>query len=97
MNAKTLLAVASVAAAFSGMARAGEADQFLSSPQVQNQQRSRAEVKAEAVQAARNERFGEADLSVPAQWAHAARNTHAVRDEAAQAVRLGQIRAGEAS
>lgn len=95
MNAKTLIAVATVAAAFSGMARAGEADLFANGTQFQGQN-LRAEVQAQAVQAAKTARFGEADASTTGvQTATGSRD--AVKAQTLQAVRLGQIPNGEAS
>ena len=96
MNTKSILAVAAVAAAFSGMARAGEADLYLSGATQAQSQRVRAEVQAEAVQAAKAVQFGEADPTVGATQAAAGRDAQTVKAEAVQALRQGQYRVGEA-
>ena len=96
MNAKNLLAIAAVAAAFSATAaQAGEADYTSNLPQVQGQ-RDRAEVRAEAVYAARNRNNEPAGSRVAAP-VQSDTTKQAVRAEAAQAVRLGQIPHGEAA
>ena len=98
MNAKNLLAIAAIAAAFSATAaQAGEADYTSNLPQVQVQgQRDRAEVRAEAVHAARNRNNEPAGSRVAAPL-QSDTTKQAVRAEAAQAVRLGQIPHGEAA
>ncbi|HZY19766.1 MAG TPA: DUF4148 domain-containing protein [Ramlibacter sp.] len=95
MNAKALLAVAAVAAAFSATARAGEADVATNNQPFQGE-RARAEVRAEAVQAVRNYNF-EPNGSRVAAPVQSAVDRQAVRSDTAQAVRLGRIAHGEAA
>lgn len=87
MNAKTLLAVASVAAAFSGFARAGEADMVVDFSKFEST-RTRAEVKAEAVAAVQAKRSGEADPIFAAVPATGVRGVQPAQAERLQA-RLG--------
>ncbi|TFY97097.1 DUF4148 domain-containing protein [Ramlibacter humi] len=94
MNAKTLIAIASVAAAFSGFARAGEASDMIVTPDQLHGTRTRAEVQAEAVQAAKSPSLGEASTTATGASA-GIRDAQAVKAEAVQASRF--IRVGEAS
>lgn len=93
---RNLLAIATIAAAFAaGAAQAGEADYTSNVPQAQGQ-RDRAEVRAEAVQAALNRNPEPAGSRVAAP-VRSQVTQQSVRAEAAQAVRLGQIAHGEAA
>lgn len=94
MNAKSLLAVAAVAAAFSAGA---SADEFYGSERaIQfDGQRTRAEVQAEAAQVARNRSTEPAGSRVAAPIRSTV-DVQALRAETAQAVRLGLIPRGEA-
>lgn len=94
MNAKSLIAVAALAAAASGFAQAGEADTTLPTSHFVST-RTRAEVQAEA-------RFalpgGEAARSVEVGAPTTVRlDVKTVRAQAAQALRAGQIGHGEAA
>jgi hypothetical protein len=95
MNAKSLLAIAALAAAFSGVARADEADASQFAVKFEGA-RTRAEVMAEAatVSATRSTEPAGSRIAAPLKSTVDAK---VLRDQAAQAVRLGQIRAGEAS
>ncbi|MGZ5180754.1 MAG: DUF4148 domain-containing protein [Ramlibacter sp.] len=95
MNAKSLLAIAAIAAAFSATAQAGEADYASNLPQFQGQ-RDRAEVRADGVWAAQNRNPEPAGSRVAAPLKSNV-TAQAVRADAAQAVRLGQIAHGEAA
>lgn len=91
-----LLAIAAIAAAFVGTAaQAGEADYTSNLPQAQGQ-RDRAEVRAEAVQAARDRNPEPAGSRIAAPLRSDV-TPQTVRAEAAQAVRLGKIGHGEAA
>lgn len=93
---RNLLAIATIAAAFAaGAAQAGEADYGSNLPQAQGQ-RDRAEVRAEAVQAASKFSPEPAGSRVAAPLQSQV-TPQTVRAEAAQAVRLGQIAHGEAA
>lgn len=94
MNAKSLLAIAAVAAAFSGIARADEADGSQFAVQFQGS-RTRAEVMAEAATVPATRSLEPAGSRV-APVLKSSVNTQALRAQAAEAVRLGQISAGEA-
>lgn len=93
MNAKTLLAVAAVAAAFSAGARADEIDGPQHAIQIEGQ-RTRAEVQAEAAQVARNRSTEPAGSRVLAPIQSTV-DVQALRAETVQAVRLGLIPSGE--
>jgi hypothetical protein len=94
MNAKSLLAIAAVAAAFSGIARADEADASQFAVQFQGS-RTRAEVMAEAAVVPATRSLEPAGSRV-APVLKSSVNVQALRAQAAEAVRLGQISAGEA-
>ena len=94
MNAKSLLAIAAIAAAFSGIARADEADGSQFAVQFQGS-RTRAEVMAEAATVPTTRSLEPAGSRV-APVLKSNVNTQALRAQAAEAVRLGQISAGEA-
>ena len=93
MNAKSLLAIAAVAAAFSGVARADEADASQFALQFEGN-RTRAEVMAEAatVSATRSTEPAGSRFVPPAQTGVEAK---LVRAQAAEALRLGKIPSGE--
>ena len=97
MNTSKFVAVSTLAvlAAFASVAQADEADGSQYAAKVTSQ-RSRAEVKAEAVAA-----VGDRSQDLAALGSTAAVHSQAtraeVRAQAAQALRLGQIPAGEAS
>jgi hypothetical protein len=93
MNAKSLLAIAAVAAAFSGIARADEADGSQNVIQFQGQ-RTRAEVQAEAATVARTRSIEPAGSRVAAPIQSTV-DRNALRAETVQAVRLGLIPQGE--
>jgi hypothetical protein len=93
VNSKHLLAIAAVAAAFSGVARADDADASQYVLQFEGT-RSRAEVAAEAATVART-RSTEPAGSRVAQSPASTLDASTVRAQAVQAVRLGQIPAGE--
>jgi hypothetical protein len=95
MNAKSLLAVAALAAAFSGVARADEADASQFAIKF-NGARARAEVMAEAatVSATRSTEPAGSRIAAPLKSTVDAK---ALRAQAAEAVRLGKIPSGEAS
>jgi hypothetical protein len=94
MNAKLLIAVASLAAAASGIARADEADasQFVIKF---DGNRTRAEVMAEAatVPTTRSQEPAGSRVAAPLK---SGVDMKTVRAEAAQALRLGKISSGEA-
>jgi hypothetical protein len=94
MNAKSLLAIAAVAAAFSGIARADEADASQFAVQFQGS-RTRAEVMAEAAVVPATRSLEPAGSRV-APVLKSSVNVQALRAQAAEAVRLGQISAGDA-
>jgi hypothetical protein len=93
MNAKALLAVAAVAAAFSAGARADEADASQFAVQIQGQ-RTRAEVQAEAATVSLTKSFEPAGSRVAAPLKSTV-DREALRTQTVQAVRLGQIPSGE--
>ena len=94
MNAKSLIAIAAVAAAFSGIARADEADASQFALKFEGN-RTRAEVMAEAATVAANRSTEPAGSRVAAPLKSSA-DSKAIRAQAAEAVRLGQISYGEA-
>jgi hypothetical protein len=94
MNAKSLFAVAAVAAAFSAGAHADEADGSQHAIKFEGN-RLRAEVQAEAAQVARNRSTEPAGSRVAAPIKSNV-DTQTLRAETAQAVRLGLISRGEA-
>ncbi|MDB5857459.1 MAG: hypothetical protein JWQ76_1148 [Ramlibacter sp.] len=93
MSSKHLLAIAAVAAAFSGFARADEADGSQYAVRFDGT-RTRAEVKAEAARVPAT-RSTEPAGSRVAEPVKSTVDTAVVRAEAAQAVRLGKISSGE--
>src|SRR5512133_1499170 len=93
MNSKAILAVAAFAALASVGARADEADASQFAVQVQGT-RTRAEVMAEAATVAATRSTEPAGSRVAAPLKSTV-DAKALRAEAAQAVRLGQISAGE--
>src|SRR5205814_1741418 len=94
MNAKSLLAVVALAAAVTGVARAGEADPSQQFAIKFDGNRTRAEVAAEAatVSATRSTEPAGSRVQAPLK---SNVDRAAVRAQAAEAVRLGQIPAGE--
>jgi hypothetical protein len=94
MNSKAILAIATFAALASAGARADEADASQFAVQFQGS-RTRAEVMAEAatVAATRSNEPAGSRVAAPLKSTVDAK---AVREEAAQALRLGQIPRGEA-
>lgn len=95
MNAKSLIAIAAIAAAVSGVARADEADASQFAVQFQGN-RARAEVMAEAAQVPATRSNEPAGSRVAAPIKSTA-DAKALRAQAAEAVRLGKISAGEGS
>lgn len=96
MNAKSLIALAAVAAAaFSGVARADEADASQFGIKFQGS-RTRAEVMAEAATVPATRSLEPAGSRV-APVLKSSVDAKALRAQAAEAVRLGQISAGERS
>jgi hypothetical protein len=95
MNAKSLIALAAVAAAFSGVARADEADASQFAIKFTGN-RTRAEVMAEAAAVPATRSLEPAGSRV-APVIKSSVDAKALREQAAQAVRLGQISAGERS
>ena len=93
MNAKLLIAVAAFAAAASGVARADEADASQFAVKFEGQ-RTRAEVQAEAATVAATRSIEPAGSRVAAPIQSKV-DVKVVRAQAAEAVRLGQIPAGE--
>ena len=93
MNAKLLIAVATLAAAASGMARADEADASQYVIQFEGS-RTRAEVMADAVAVAKNRSTEPAGSRVAAPLQSSV-DPKAVRAQAVEALRLGQISYGE--
>jgi hypothetical protein len=95
MNAKLVLAVAAFAAATAGVARADEADASQYAVKFEGN-RTRAEVMAEAatVSATRSTEPAGSRIAAPLKSSLDAKT---VRAQAAEAVRLGKISAGEAS
>ena len=95
MNAKLLIAVAAFAAAASGVARADEADASQFAVKFEGQ-RTRAEVRAEAATVAARRSIEPAGSRVAAPIQSKV-DAKVVRAQAAEALRLGQIPAGERS
>lgn len=95
MNSKAILAIAAFAALASAGARADEADASQYAVQFQGS-RTRAEVMAEAATVASTRSTEPAGSRVAAPLKSTV-DAKAVRAEAAQALRLGQIPHGEAS
>ena len=95
MNAKLLIAVAAFAAAASGVARADEADASQFAVKFEGQ-RTRAEVQAEAATVAATRSIEPAGSRVAAPIQSKV-DAKVVRAQAAEALRLGQIPAGERS
>ena len=93
MTSRHLLAIAAVAAAFSGMARADEADGSQYAIQIEGS-RTRAEVMAEAARVPTT-RSTEPAGSRVAEPVTSTLATATVRAEAVQALRLGKIPSGE--
>ncbi len=93
MNTKALLAIAALAAAASTGVRADDADASQYAVAFEGT-RTRAEVQAEAVQVARTRSTEPAGSRVAAPVKSTV-DAQAVRAQAAQAVRLGQISHGE--
>lgn len=93
MNSRHLLAIAAVAAAFSGIARANEADGSQYALQFEGS-RTRAEVAAEAAQVARTRSTEPAGSRIAAPMKSGV-DVQTVRAQAVQALRLGQIPHGE--
>jgi hypothetical protein len=93
MNAKFLLAAATLAVAASGVARADEADGSQFAVQFEGK-RTRAEVLAEATTVAKTRSTEPAGSRVAAPL-KSGLDAKTVRDQAVQAVRLGQISYGE--
>ena len=93
MNSRHFLAIAAVAAAFSGIARADEADASEFAVQFEGS-RTRAEVAAEA-QAVARARSNEPAGSRVAAPVKSTVDAQALRAQAAEAVRLGRIPHGE--
>lgn len=93
MNTKSIIAIAALAAAVSGVARADEADSSQFALQIEGS-RTRAEVMAEAakVSATRSTEPAGSRFVAPAASAVEAK---VVRAQAAEAVRLGKIPSGE--
>jgi len=94
MNTKAILAIAALAAVASTAVRADEADASQFAIQFQGN-RTRAEVMAEAASVAATRSSEPAGSRVAAPL-KSSLDAKAVRAEAAQAVRLGQIPRGEA-
>ena len=93
MNAKSLIAVAVLAAAVSGVARADEADSSQFAVKFEGN-RTRAEVMAEATKVASTRSTEPAGSRVAAPLKSTV-DVRVVRAQAAEAVRLGQISHGE--
>ncbi len=93
MTSKHLLAIAAVAAAFSGVARADEADASQYVLKFEGS-RTRAEVMAEAASVPRTRSTEPAGSRVAAPLKSTV-DVQALRAQTAQAVRLGQISSGE--
>lgn len=94
MNAKHLLTLAAVAAAFSGIARADDADPSQQFALKIESSRTRAEVMAEAARVPSTRSLEPAGSRVIAPLASSV-DAKLVRARAAEAVRLGQIPSGE--
>ena len=93
MNAKSLLAVAALAAAVSGVARADEADASQYAIKFEGN-RTRAEVMAEAATVSATRSTAPAGSRVAAPIKSTV-DAAALRAQAAEAVRLGKLPAGE--
>ena len=94
MNSKQVLAIAAFAAAFTGVARADDADPSQQFALKFEGSRTRAEVMAEAARVPATRSLEPAGSRVIAPLASSA-DVKIVRARAAEAVRLGQIPAGE--
>lgn len=95
MNAKSLLALAAIAAAFSGVARADEADASQFAIKFEGT-RTRAEVMAEAAKVAATRSTEPAGSRIAAPLKSSV-DAATLRAQAAEAVRTGKISAGEFS
>ena len=93
MNAKLLIAVATIAAAASGVARADEADASQYVIKFEGN-RTRAEVMADAATVAKNRSTEPAGSRVAAPLQSTV-DVKTVRAQAVEALRLGQISSGE--
>lgn len=93
MNVKLLLAVATLAVAASGVARADEADASQFAVKFEGS-RTRAEVMAEAATVAKTRSTEPAGSRIAAPLQSTV-DTKAVRDQAIQAARVGQLPRGE--
>lgn len=93
MNAKSLLALAAVAAAFSGVARADEADASQFAVKFEGT-RTRAEVMAEAAKVSATRSTEPAGSRVAAPLKSTV-DAATLRAQAAEAVRTGKISSGE--
>jgi hypothetical protein len=93
MNSKAILALAALAAIASGAARADEADASQYAVKFEGN-RTRAEVQAEAVTVPTTRSTEPAGSRVAA-LVNSTVDVRAVRAQAAEAVRLGQISSGE--
>ena len=91
MNAKIALALATVAVAVSGVARADEADASQYVLKFEGN-RTRAEVMAATVAATRSTEPAGSRVAAPIK---SSVDVKALRDQAAEAVRTGKISAGE--
>ncbi|TWO66158.1 DUF4148 domain-containing protein [Caenimonas sedimenti] len=95
MNTKSIIAIAALAAAVSGVARADEADGSQYAVKFEGS-RTRAEVMAEAATVSATRSTEPAGSRVAAPLASKL-DTKIVRAQAAEAVRLGKIPSGELS
>ena len=95
MNTKSIIAIAALAAAVSGVARADEADGSQYAVKFEGN-RTRAEVMAEAATVAATRSTEPAGSRVAAPLASKL-DSQIVRSQAAEAVRLGKIPSGEFS
>ena len=94
MNSKHVLAIAAIAAAFTGVARADDADPSQQFALKFEGSRTRAEVMAEAARVSATRSLEPAGSRVLAPLQSSV-DVKVVRARAAEAVRLGQIPAGE--
>ena len=95
MNAKLLIAVATLAAAVSGVARADEADASQYGQFLQAGTRTRAEVMAEAAKVSATRSIEPAGSRYIGVAATSNLDAKDVRESAVVAVRLGRITSGE--
>ncbi|HZY17723.1 MAG TPA: DUF4148 domain-containing protein [Ramlibacter sp.] len=95
MNVKSVLTIAALSAVFSAAAHAGEADFSSNLPRFEGQ-RTRAEVRADAVQAVQNRNPEPAGSRIAAP-VKSTLSVQAVREQAAAALRQGQITTGDQS